>query len=343
MNVGLTSMIDSVVWDAQALALNAPLFHSTAWARYAVTGQPNLQPVYCSLEDGAGIALFFRHASRNPIARALAPSLYSDAHPVVRGGDPELLTQFLKGIEEKARREGVAHLTIGSFGTPGHRSELEKLGYRLKDRVEFFLKLDRDEDEIWEGMEYKRRKHIRNAMRKAERMGVVIEELPLSEGAAELRRLQQATSRRIDARGGEVGFRVEEARTADPISILVESGFGRIIGARFQGTVVSAGLFTDMNGMAYYTLAGHSPEAFECQAPTLLLWQTILRYRAAGARCFNFGGTPYEASNPSHPEHGLYSYKEQFGGSAEVCTTGSKVLKPMRYRLHQRAKELLSR
>jgi CelD/BcsL family acetyltransferase involved in cellulose biosynthesis len=342
MKVRMTSSADPG-WDEAARRLDAPLFHSTAWARYSMAGQANLVPVYCSLDDGAGIALFFRFASRNALLRPLSTGLYSDAHPWVRGNDPELLAAFLRSIEEQARRDGVVHLTIGSFGTPGHRAELESLGYTLKDRVEFFLRLDQTEEEMWQAMEYKRRKHLRNAIRKAEKMGVVIEELPAAEGAAHLRRLQQSTSRRIEARGGEVGFRLEEARASDPIALLVESGCGIIVGARHQDAVVSAGFFSHMNGMAYYTLAGHAPEAFECQAPTLLLWNTIQRFKAAGARCFNFGGTPYESRNPDHPEHGLYSYKEQFGGSVEVCTTGSKILMPMRYRLHQTAKEVLSR
>jgi CelD/BcsL family acetyltransferase involved in cellulose biosynthesis len=342
MTVRMTSAADAA-WDATARSLGAPLFHSTAWARYSVAGQANLVPVYCSLDDGAGVALLFRHASRNALLRTLSAGLYCDAHPCVRGNDPELFARFLGAIEEQARREGVVHLTIGSFGTPGHRDELERLGYQLKDRVEFFLPLHQTEEEMWQAMEYKRRKHLRNAIRKAEKMGVVIEQLPPKEGAADLRRLQHSTSRRIEARGGDVGFRLEEAREADPVSLLVESGCGTIMGARYQGAVVSAGFFSEMNGMAYHTLAGHSPEAFESQAPTLLLWHTILRYKAAGARCFNFGGTPYESRNPDHPEHGLYSYKEQFGGSVEVCTTGTKILKPMRYRLHQRAKEVLSR
>lgn len=330
-------------WEADARALNAPLFHSTAWARYSLAGQANLVPVYCSLDDGAGVALLFRHASRNPLLRPLSAGLYSDAHPCVRGNDPELLTRFLTAIEGQARRDGVVHLSIGSFGTPGHRDELKRLGYQLKDRVEFLLLLDRSEEEMWQAMEYKRRKHLRNSIRKAEKMGVAIEELSPEEGAADLRRLQLSTSRRIEARGGKVGFRLEDAREADPLALLAKSGYGSIMGARYQGAVVSAGFFSELNGMAYYTLAGHSPEAFQSQAPTLLLWRTIQRYKAAGARCFNFGGTPYESRNPGHPEHGLYSYKEQFGGSAEVCTTGSKILKPVRYSLHQRAKEVFSR
>ncbi len=329
-------------WDLQARSLEAPLFHSAAWARYSVAGQANLVPVYCSLDEGAGVALLFRHASRSPLFRPLSAALYSDAHPSVRGNDPDLLVRFLSGIEEQARRDGVVHLTIGSFGTPGHRDLLERLGYELRDRIEFFLRLEQTEEEMWQAMDYKRRKHLRNSIRKAEKLGVAIEELSPKEGAAELRRLQRSTSQRIEARGGEVGFRLEESRETDPIALLVESGCGRIIGARYQDAIVSAGFFTEANGMAYYTLAGHSPEAFECQAPTLLLWHTIQRYKAAGARCFNFGGTPYESRNPDHPEHGLYSYKEQFGGSIEVCTTGTKVLKPMRHRLHQRAKSLLS-
>jgi CelD/BcsL family acetyltransferase involved in cellulose biosynthesis len=328
-------------WDEQLRALAGPLFHSTAWAKYAVAGQANLVPLYCSA-GGDAAALFFRQASRNPLFRPLSQRWYCDAHPALSDGDPALFAAFLTALEREARRQGAVRIDIGSFGTPGGREELAQLGYTLRDRVEFRIDLNQPEEQIWQAMEYKRRKHIRNAIRKAEKLGVVIEELPAREGAAHLRRLQQSTSRRIEARGSQVSFRAEDASDSDPAAMLAAGGCARILGARYQDAIVSAGFFTEMNGLVYYTLAGHAPEAFECQAPTLLLWNAILRAQAAGARWFNFGGTPAESSDPSHPDHGLYTYKEQFGGTVEACSSGSKILSPARHSLHERAKKLMS-
>ena len=340
MKVSSLSKSDGATWDARVGALGAPLFHSRAWADYT-TAQENADPVYLTTEDGDGLALLFRQASRNPLVRSLTTSMFSHAHPWIQ--DAQQFAAFLSAIEDEAAQLGAVQLTIGSFGSPGRREELISLGYEPKDRFEFFLRIDREEDEIWAGMEYKRRKHIRNSMRKAEKMGVVVEELPVEEGAAQLRLLQGSTSQRIQQRGVEVGFRVDGPQANDPIGILVRAGHGRLMGARYNGAVVSAGFFTEMNGLVYYTLAGHAPEAFECQAPTLLLWQTILHFKAAGAHTFNFGGVPFSSSLPEDPEHGLYSYKEQFGGTVELCTTGSKILKPMQYKLGQQARRVLSR
>src|SRR3989442_8644637 len=92
--------------------------------------------------------------------------------------------------------------------------------------------------------------------------------------------------------------------------------------------------------MVYYSLAGHSPESLAVEAPTLLLWRTILRYKASGTQDFNFGGVPFAAADPADAEHGLYFFKEGFGGARVLCTTGTKGLRPAQQEVIARLKAI---
>jgi lipid II:glycine glycyltransferase (peptidoglycan interpeptide bridge formation enzyme) len=248
--------------------------------------------------------------------------MYSDAHPAVQNDDPAALRAFLERIEREARRAGTVQLTLGSFATPGHRDILQHLGYELKDRYEFSLSLEKPQEEMWAAMEERRRRSVR----KAEKSGVLVEPLMLKEGLPELSRLLAVTGTRLQQRGAEVEFGNSLLDSA--IAMLVQSGKASVIGARYQGTIVSAVLMIDAGHMAYYSLAGHSQDSFDVHAPTLLLWRTILRYQASGAKWFNFGGVSFSAADPAHLEHGLYCFKKGFGGAPELCTTGTKVLRP---------------
>jgi len=330
--------VDEAQWSAQLEALQGPIFHSVPWARYVTAGHPNIQPEYCSLCDSEGrtrgVALVFRHASRNPVLRRLTAQMYSDSLPWVEGQDPVLFSAFVERLEAHARESGVVELTIGSFGTPGHRAELERLGYDLKDRYEFVLPLDRTDEEMRSAMERRRRRTIQKAID----AGVSVETLEYEEGIVELRRLQQLTGERLKLRGAVVAFDPVRPPGDDSVKELVRAGCADLVGARYQGRLISISLYTRMNGLVYSTLAGHAPEAYDLNAYTLLLWTIMRRYREEGQRRLNIGGVPASASEQPSPDYGLYSYKIGLGGIREECTSAAKILRPMQHRLYQQAR-----
>ena len=303
----------------------------------------NVRPLYCSLIDEAdrvrGMALLFQFASPNVLLRHVTSKAYCDAHPVVEEGDPALFSGFIRQIEAHASSIGSVDLTIGSFGTPGHRAELEQLGYSLTERFEFVVPLDRTDDQLKSAMEHGRRQRIN----KAAKAGVTVETLDYKEGIGELRRLLEITGERLNKRGANVDFGPVRPPDKDPVRELAEAGRGELVGARFEGRLVSISLYTRMNGLVYSALADHAPEAYELNAYTLLLWVAMGRYRGEGDRRLNLGGVPAAGADKSSPDHGLYTFKTAMGAVREDCTTGFKILKPIRYRLSKQAKEILSR
>jgi hypothetical protein len=317
-------------WDAAVRAVGGTIFHSSTWAAYTTFSRPDIVPQFMTLLSDTGqahgVALGFRERSRHILFSRMSQRLWLDALPAVYQDDEDLLGEYLRLLESYAKDSGDIELRVGSFASRVSGRQLERQNFEVTRRLEFELGLEASEDDLWRGFEYKRRKNIK----KAQRLGVKLAELPGPAGVAALRRLQRQSGERIVERGGPDGSYPGD-NGMDPAMLLVDSGMGRIMGADLDGELVSAGLFTCFNGLVYHTLSGHSDTALETQAPTLLLWETIKRYRAEGAVTFNFGGCSIDALNEHSPEHGVYVYKKAFGATTRQCTSGQKIVRKMAY------------
>jgi CelD/BcsL family acetyltransferase involved in cellulose biosynthesis len=322
--------VDAAEWDAQVGRLGGTIFHSSVWADYVQAQQPNSRPRYARFLSGdgslIGLCLMFAEVSTRKVLAPLTGKLWTDAVPLVGNGGDDVSAAFAKSITQYARKQSLASIVVGSFGGSPGDGAFGQLGFRRTRYWEFVHDLSVPEDVLWEKMEYKRHKNIR----KAERLGVILEDQNGVHGIAELRRLQGDSGARIIARGGP-DIAGKNRSDADPVKVLLDSGLGRIVCARVDGQVVSAGLFTSFNGIVYHTLSGHSEAALRSQAPTFLLWQTIKRYKAEGSQRFDFGGCDVAAAAEGHPEHGVYVYKEGFGGERIDCVTFDSVLLPVRH------------
>jgi len=317
--------VDRKQWDERVLSLGGTVFHSAAWAEYTSAAYPGASPLFMTMisKDGqtTGVALGFQLRATSRLMRRFSGRLWLDATPVV--ADRTKLGEFLHFIEKHGRDSGDVELQIGSFASYGGAKALDEMGFQLTSRLEFELDLALSEEELWDALDYKRRKNVR----KAERKGVSLRDLDGEEAVNELRRLQAASSRRIVDRGGhDIAYR-DDPRL-DPVHVLVRQPVTRVVAAEVEGEGVSAGLFTCFGGLVYHTLSGHSKKAFDTQAPTFLLWETIKRYRREGAQRFNFGGCSADAVREDSPEHGVYVYKNAFGAECLECASGLKVIRP---------------
>jgi lipid II:glycine glycyltransferase (peptidoglycan interpeptide bridge formation enzyme) len=226
-------------------------------------------------------------------------------------------------LESYSRQAGDVTFHVGSFASPQSEGTLTALGFSVSRRLEFELDLSRDLEALWAAVEYRRRRNIK----KATNAGVEIKELPLGEGISQLRQLQEASFERILRRGGPPLFRPHSSQP-DPIEPLLRARLGRIVGGFIDGVCVTASFFTTFNGLAYDALLGHLPRAFETQAPSLLIWEMVRRFKNEGVQRLNLGGCTIDALQESSPEHGVYIYKKTFGGSTIECGSGVRVLRP---------------
>jgi hypothetical protein len=270
-----------------------------------------------------GVALGFRAASTRRLASTFSARRWLDALPAVRDRSDETVTHFLELIEAHARRAGDVTFRVGSFACPTSERVLTPLGFSMARRLEFELDLTKDEKTLWDAMDVKRRQRIR----KAKKTGVEVRQMLPEEGVAHLRRLQAASFERISARGGP-SLVQRDSNAGDPILALTSAGLGRLAGGFVDGVCVSAGFFTIFNGLAYYALSGHDGKALETQAPSLVLWEMLLRFQTEGIRRLNLGGCGIAATEEGSPEYGVYAYKKAFNGTLLECATGDKVLRP---------------
>lgn len=334
------SEVDVSTWNELVRASGGTIFHAAEWATYAKAEQPNAVPQFYSLveDDGSvsGAALGFHAASSRMVAAQFSGQSWLDALPAVRDRSPATAAAFVGKIEEHARRGGDVELRVGSFASPGTEAILAPLGFSTSQRFEFELDITQPEKALWDGMDYKRRKNIRKAMK----CGVQIKEMPPEEGVAHLRRLQEASFERVTARGGPALVQPGSGAN-DPILALTKAGLGRVVGGFVDDVCVSASFFTSFNGLAYHTLSGHDGKALETQAPTLLLWEMFLRLQGEGVERLNFGGCSASAVEETSPEHGVYSYKKAFGGSRLECANGEKTLRPTVQKIRSALKGML--
>lgn len=319
--------VDAASWNESLRACDGTVFHTPEWARYVQTEQPAVMPEFVTLVDddgsAAGHALVFRSSSRRFLAGALTRRRWMDALPAVKGNSTETVSRFVQLLERRARESGDVTLQIGSYASPDSTALFDSLGFSITRRLEFELDLTRDVESLWESFETRRRRNIKKAMK----ANVEVRELEPHEGVSHLRRLQRASFERIVEKGGPE-YVPPAAERPDPILALTGAGLGRLVGGFVDGECVSASFFSTFNGIAYDALLGHDARAFETQAPSLVIWEMLQRFKREGFRRLSLGGCPADASEESSPEHGVYVYKTTFGGTVVHCTSGEKILRP---------------
>lgn len=315
-------------WDDELRAAGGTIFHSSAWAEYIAAAQRNCSPLFLRLLGEAGpvaFALAFHECSRRRLLAPFTSRVWLDSRPVAVAGDQEnMMRMMLAHLESLAHELGALELVVGSFASADCPPALETLGYTTRRRIEFEFQLQRPDEVLLEAMDPARRRKIK----KAYRMGVTVVELDPDTGVPELRRLQSASSARIVQRGGpRTDYRGEAV--SDPVRVLLARGTGKLAGAVVDGQLVSAGLFIWFGPLVYHALGGEEAKAFETQAPTLLIWEMLRRFREQGAQRFSLGGCSADAANAGDPEHGVYRYKQAFGATSIKCTSGTRCLRPV--------------
>jgi hypothetical protein len=334
--------VGDTAWDEAVNACHGSVFHSSAWSRYLLLARPNTSPIQFRLVDDqgqiAGVALGFRTQSPRRLAASLTRQLWFDALPVM-AGTPNGVEPFVEALESYARGNGDVVIAFNSFGYRGGSEVLRTRGYRLTERLEFELDVSPDLEVLWAALDHKRRKNAN----KSRRAGVVVEELGPDAGLDQLYRLHAVTWDRLEKRGVKRIGQGNLGGARAPERELLDCRVGRLVGARLDTEWLTVSLFTRFDDQVYHVLSGHSSRALEVQAPTLLLWEAIARYRSEGVRLFNFGGCAAAAREPGSLEHGVFDYKRAFGGSCLECASGCKELRPGRAALGRLARTIAGR
>ncbi len=267
--------------------------------------------------EGGGLAAvaYVARPSRWPLSQWA--TIHCDALPAC----PDVVAA-LRPLEETLRGHGGVDLSLGSFAAPA-TVELAPHGYAETRRLEFVLGLDGGLDAVYRGF----RKTQRHEIRKFEGSGAVCVDAGDAASIDWFCSIEAATVERHRAQGK--GYACTSRRTLELLwEEVVRTGRGRAYFALREGVAVSTAVVGICGPRLYLLYSGSTPDGFSIHASKGLLWHVMNQEYDRGVRECNLGGVPPGSSAPDSVDHGLYRFKQGFGGVERVCISGQKVLRP---------------
>ncbi len=327
-------------WDEELSALGGGLFHSSGWAEY----QRDLRgstPLYATIRDGKGaiiaMAVMQHTRSSTPILAQISGQVELSAHPALQ--DAEQADAVMNMLENEARQLGCARFVLNSnMSCDSMFSPLDH-GYECTKRLEFLADLRKDEQELLNNIAKDQRARIR----KMEREGILIEESSDRADLYGLRVARETAQERRSKRGQGYELTKSDLFYERIQKYLVEPGIANLFVAREGDEIVAAILFGAFNGRAYSIFSGSTKEGYKMGAQSGLYWCAVQYFRTRGFHQLNRGGLPASAEMEGDPLHGIYRFKKRLGTEPVSCTSGVKVLSPMREGLNQFRKKLQAR
>lgn len=326
-------------WDAKLAELDGNLFHSTGWAKY----QSRLRggtPLFAYASDAEGspvcMALLQRTGSSLPVLAQISGQAELFAHPIV--GESRNVEPFMDALESEAKAQGCVRLIVNSNMSADSAFVPQDHGYEVTRRLEFLADLKRDEDDLWSAIAKDQRARIR----KLERDGVVLEESSDRNDLYGLRVARESAQQRRSERGQGYELNKSDAFYDRIHECLIQPGLAKLFVARGADDIVAAILFGAFNGRAYSIFSGSTQDGYKMGAQSGLYWTAVRYFRERGFHLLNRGGLPASSEQEGDALHGIYRFKKRLGTEPVRCSSGVKVLSPVKAGLNQFRKKLQS-
>lgn len=324
-------------WSGHMRACGGTYFHSPAVVEADRDRSDAWFALLRSGGDVAGISVACPRGCRLSLRRrhATLPSLPAVREPPV-GDYPDLLASLASRLADR----GISALEIGSYGA-GERSSLPADGSRGwaagRERLEYRLPLDGPDGARLPTMS----SHHRRYVRQGENAGF---ELRILEGRDALGALERVlTEAAARSREGGDGFRPPSLPSPEVFRPPSPGRWGGSVFAAFDGSdLLSAAFLGWGGGKAFYVSGGSTSAGYNAKA-AFWMHPAIARDLAGrGFRRYNLGGTPADAEDDEHPQHGLYRFKSGFGADRIRCRDGTCRLDRAHLALHGLARRLSS-
>lgn len=213
---------------------------------------------------------------------------------------------------DHARGLGVANLVVQPGYGRWFTGDADLAPFRTGAITEFVLDPGRGYDELLAGMHKVHRKNIRRAQRSELEL---FEDASL-EGLFRLREMQLASSARADEKTEGFSVRDEEAFRRMHEHVYA-TGIGTVLFAQLDGAAVAALAWIRAADRVLTVRSGSLPLGYQSRAMYLLHDELIRRCVEGSVEELNIGGVPSDANEPTHPQAGLYEFKNGFGGRPE--------------------------
>lgn len=240
--------------------------------------------------------------------------IYIPYGPVVKEYSSELVASIKSKLKDEAKSENAAFVRL-DFTPAAPANILNKHfkkspaytyhGAILQPRNEWFLELNKTEDELIADVQRK----TRWAIRASERQGVTPEIVTenFSKYFDDFYKLMVETS-------GRNGFGLHPKRYYAAIFDDLDKVKGSYLSvAKYKNKVLIINVVLVYSGVAMYMFSGSSSQERDRNPSYLALWKAVCHAKQIGCKSFNFGGV--STSSDAHKSwDGLTAFKKKFGG-----------------------------
>lgn len=218
--------------------------------------------------------------------------------------------------------------------------DLEALGLKrlwpagIQNISTVIVDLNRPEEEIFASFTKEKRYNVR----KAERRGVVVREVPTDQSGFDL-----VYSFKLETIGRSDHYYRPKQFIYDVWGSFAEAGKARIFVAEHDGQPVSAVLVLHDDYQAWSRDSGSLREANSLGAPSLMQWEAMKAIRGLGIKRYDLCGIrPPGQREPSNPRYGIFRFKSGFSeaGIEDYCGPYDLVINKPKYELWKRTRGL---
>ena len=252
------------------------------------------------------------------------------ARSIIQGGplfiDGEKGIKALKILMEYydkiAQKKALYTQIRNMWDTSSISTLLEEMSYRYEGHLNFLVDLTKSKEELWSNLSKKRR----NGIRKAEKRGVVIEEMEDKSSISLLYNLIQETYRNAKLPLADLSL------FKSTFDVLVPKNMAKFFLANYEDKNIGTIVVLIYNGIVYDWYAGASRDYLQlCRPNDILAWYAIEWGSKNGYHTFDFGG----AGNPNE-EYGVREFKKQFGGKLVNFGRYMKVYSPIKMKIAEK-------
>ncbi|MCM8805082.1 MAG: peptidoglycan bridge formation glycyltransferase FemA/FemB family protein [Candidatus Omnitrophica bacterium] len=180
------------------------------------------------------------------------------------------------------------------------RPILEKFGFKKNDDWTFIVDISNIED-LWKKIDKKNR----NAIRYAEKLGVLFDEIKSKKELDSIYALFKEQSKHWS-------FRIPEKDYIKNVwNFMVKKSLAKFFIALYNNEIVSMAQIFMYNDEISMPNWGNNDKAKKVKANNFLIWKILEWGNKHGYKKFNFWGT---VPNPNSSLYGIHKFKESFGG-----------------------------
>lgn len=240
------------------------------------------------------------------------------------------LFDLLKALKPLAKKEGVFAIRVESELDRSSRPTLERHGMKkaapiIPNPSTITIDISRELDEILTGLPQKGR----HAIRRAERDGVTVKKVAVTDQNAQLMYNLLA-----ETAEGQFGIRSYNYYKSF-WQTFSKAGLGQLFFAYFEGQVVAGAYAMVFGTKSTYKDGASIRKRTAYGASHFLQWNVIEWAKSEGALVHDFCGSPPsdEVGNPSHPHYGVGLFKLSFSKQVtDFIGCYDYVLSPIRYK-----------